>query len=162
MQTFLPHSNFYRSAEILDNKRLHKQALEAWQILMVLTKLDPKGNHREPKGWSNHPAVKMWRGSESDLALYALSMTLEWKSRGFNTTLDTKIQETYERADKLLRIGTVTPAWKGDDAVHSSHRVALLAKDYNHYKQFKWSEDRGVAPTRWEYVWPEGAVQIAN
>ena len=63
MQTFVPLTSTVDDiAKVLDNKRLNKQALEGWQILMTLLELDPQGNHRVPKGWYNHPAVKMWRG----------------------------------------------------------------------------------------------------
>lgn len=57
MQTFLPHTDsFEHIAQELDNKRLNKQVLEAWQLMLVLTSLDPRGEHRDPKGWRNHPA----------------------------------------------------------------------------------------------------------
>ena len=52
MQTFLPHTeSFTRISQELDSKRLHKQTLEGWQVLLALTKLDPDGNYRDPKGW---------------------------------------------------------------------------------------------------------------
>ena len=33
MQTFLPYSNFYKSAKVLDQKRLGKQRVEVLQLL---------------------------------------------------------------------------------------------------------------------------------
>ena len=36
MQTFLPYKSFERSVQVLDNKRLGKQRVEAFQILNVL------------------------------------------------------------------------------------------------------------------------------
>ena len=75
MQTFLPQtSSFVHIAQELDNKRLNKQVLEAWQLMLVLTSLNPQGEHRDPKGWRNHPAAKMWEGHEKALALYATTM----------------------------------------------------------------------------------------
>ena len=62
MQTFLPYSDFERSAKTLDYKRLGKQRVEAYQILQALS--DPN------YGWQNHPAVKMWRGYEEALVAY--------------------------------------------------------------------------------------------
>jgi len=50
VNTFLPHADFVKSAESLDNKRLGKQRVEAWQILQAL-----RGN---TKGWVNHPATR--------------------------------------------------------------------------------------------------------
>jgi hypothetical protein len=39
------------------------------------------------------------------------------------------------------------------DAIASSHRKALLCKDYEWYSKFGWDEDKGVAPTSYEYIW---------
>jgi len=50
MQTFLPYKDYDQCAEILDNKRLNKQILEAYQILKVLSGKSPSG------AWRNHPA----------------------------------------------------------------------------------------------------------
>ena len=153
---------FNKIAKELDNKRLHKQALEAWQILMVLTKLDPQGNHREPKGWVNHPAVVMWRGHERVLAIYIEAMCKEWIDRGFKTTIRTKSLDTLFVAQDKFRVGKEIPLWLNTglsdgltQEVISSHRKALLNKNYEHYSQFNWPEDTGVKPDTYEYVWPE-------
>lgn len=42
MQTFLPYPNFTASAATLDDRRLNKQVVEAWQIL---TGRVPNRNH---------------------------------------------------------------------------------------------------------------------
>ncbi len=76
MQTFVPLFGSTDTAQVLDRARLNKQALEGWQILMNLVQLDPQGNHRVSKGWSNHPAVKMWRGHEGALVSYILKMVM--------------------------------------------------------------------------------------
>lgn len=161
MQTFLPlaTTNFGEIAKTLDNKRLNKQALEGWQILMVLLSLDPEGNHREPKGWVNHPAVKMWRGHESALLTYINAMVMEWEMRGFKSTIGTKAVATYNRAAELGRVGPYTfPEWIVDEnlfeQIASTHRQALLVKDYDWYSQFNWQEDTGIKPTEYEYMWP--------
>lgn len=162
MQTFVPiASSFEASAEVLDNKRLNKQALEGWQILMTLLELDPMGNHRVPKGWVNHPAVKMWRGHEVSLHLYIQAMVAEWKSRGFNSTIGDKAEQTMLHAirlDKLSPTATSTPEWISDyeyfKQVASTHRQALLVKDYSWYHQFGWPEDKNVIPTEYDYLWP--------
>jgi hypothetical protein len=159
MQTFLPYAttDFLKIAESLDNKRLNKQALEGWQILLTLTSLDPEGNNRTPKGWVNHPAVKMWRGSEAMLYTYILAMTYEWVSRGYKTTIGDKATSTLEVAEERGRVGRRQPVWMLSqdkyDAIASSHRKALLCKDYEWYSQFGWDEDEGVAPTSYEYIW---------
>ena len=38
MQTFLPYSDFIKSAKCLDYRRLGKQRVEAWQIYNTLKK----------------------------------------------------------------------------------------------------------------------------
>jgi Pyrimidine dimer DNA glycosylase len=161
MQTFLPLSttNFDAIAEVLDNKRLNKQALEGWQILMVLLELDPNGDHREPKGWVSHPAVTMWAGSETVLWTYVMSMVREWKKRGFNSTIGDKASRTMDKAYQLGMIGNIgnIPRWMQSEAKYErlakSHRVALLCKNYEWYSQFGWEEDSGSAPRKYEYVW---------
>lgn len=162
MQTFLPLATdtFDDVAKVLDNKRLNKQALEGWQIMMTLLELDPQGNNRIPKGWVNHPAVKMWRNHEALLFVYVMAMVKEWKARGFNSTIGDKASATLERAWQTGRIGTLgsVPDWMNDkgyyESIASSHRKALLVKDYAWYSQFNWPEDTGVEPTEYEYTWP--------
>lgn len=157
MQTFVPlaTTDYAEIARTLDNKRLHKQALEGWQIMMVLLELDPDGKHRNPKGWVNHPAVKMWRGHEMALYQYVLAMVNEWKSRGFKSTLDDKAGETMSIAIVKGRAKDVSdPEWINDDSVAATHRLALLVKDYEWYSQFGWPEDTGVRPDHYDYKWP--------
>jgi hypothetical protein len=160
LQTFLPltTNDFASIAKTLDNRRLNKQALEGWQILMVLLSLDPEGNHREPKGWVNHPAVKMWRGHEGILYIYIMEMVAEWKRRGFKSTIDEKATNTYKIAFADGSVNLTYPEWMTNDEIYSeitsTHRQALLVKEYSWYHQFEWPEDTGVAPTEYEYVWP--------
>lgn len=161
MQTFVPlTSSFEDIAKVLDNKRLNKQALEGWQILMTLLELDPQGEHRIPKGWVNHPAVRMWRGHEYALYRYIIAMVDEWKRRGFKSTIGDKAKATIMRAIHLGLIQDVAtnPTWLVDmstfNQIATSHRLALLNKDYEWYSQFGWHEDSGQRPEAYEYVWP--------
>jgi hypothetical protein len=161
MQTFLPvaTSDFTAHAKVLDNRRLNKQALEGWQIMLTLLELDPSGNHRTPKGWVNHPAVKMWRGHELQLFAYVIAMSNEWIDRGFKTTIGEKAMRTMATALVVLsrEWSSDMPTWAQDTdkykAIASSHRQALLVKDYEWYSQFNWPEDSGVAPTHYDYIW---------
>lgn len=161
MQSFLTNTeSFELVASQLDNKRLHKQTLEAWQCLMTMCELDPDGNHRTPKGWSNHPVVKMWRGHETLFVSYISATYFEWRSRGFKSTLLDKTYRTYDKALELGRISEelILPKWMQDtqyfETLCATHRQALLCKNYNWYKQFNWAEDTGTAPTTYDYVWP--------
>jgi hypothetical protein len=161
MQTFVPLTgDFSETAAVLDRQRLNKQALEGWQILMTLLELDPQGNVRIPKGWVNHPAVKMWRGHEVALYNYIQAMVDEWKSRGYNSTIGDKAKATLIRAYELgiIKSSTGVPSWMLDSDlfrdIASSHRVALLNKNYEWYSQFNWAEDKGACPEGYDYIWP--------
>ena len=77
MQTFLPYSDYKKTFECLDYRRLGKQRVETFQILNVLL------NRTNTKGWRNHPATKMWRGYENALKLYLNECIDEWKYRRF-------------------------------------------------------------------------------
>jgi hypothetical protein len=121
MQTFLPYANFTKSAVVLDNKRLGKQRVEAWQILNTLT--------GKSAGWANHPATKMWQGYEYLLALYGITICVEWEYRGFKDTLLPKFAEVSENLTD-----TGNPWWLGFEPLHISHQSNLMRKDPIHYK----------------------------
>jgi hypothetical protein len=161
MQSFLTTTeSFELTAHHLDNKRLHKQTLEAWQCLLTMSELDPDGNDRKPKGWVNHPVVKMWRGHETLFVSYISATYFEWRSRGYKSTLLEKTYRTYDRAVDLGRISSelTVPSWMQDQQYFanlcSTHRTALLCKNYEWYRQFNWAEDPGFAPPTYDYLWP--------
>lgn len=136
MQTFLPYANFVESAQCLDNKRLGKQRVEAWQIYQCLTK---QGSLR----WKNHPAVKMWNGQLTLLRKYGIAICNEWIKRGFKDTMLVRFQNI------VPIINCYTPFWLGNKKFHSSHRSNLLRKDFTYYSQFGWKEDNTLP-----YYWP--------
>jgi hypothetical protein len=134
MQTFLPYPNFRQSMSVLDYRRLGKQRVEAYQILRAL--------EGKSKGWTNHPATRMWRGYEPALVHYMQCAIDEWTARGYNNTM------------AVTTVGPlILPPWVGDDSIHSSHRSNLIRKDPVHYGSFGWSEDSSIP-----YYWP-GADQ---
>lgn len=69
MQTFLPYSDFRRSVTVLDNRRLCKQIVEAWQIY----------TGRVPQ--ANHPACLMWADARPALARYIFKACEEYAAR---------------------------------------------------------------------------------
>jgi hypothetical protein len=169
MQTFVPIAtdDYKEIAKTLDNKRLNKQALEGWQILMNLLELDPQGEFRRARGWRNHPAVKMWAGHETELYTYIIAMTDEWVARGHKTTIGEKATQTLKVAyQNALVYAESKPDWMTDQAkyeqIASSHRRALLVKDYAWYSQFNWPEDTGQEPVEYEYVWPTNERKETN
>ena len=148
MQTFLPYPDFAASARVLDDRRLGKQRVEALQVVRALT--------RPTYGWKNHPAVLMWKGYEEALASYSVAICREWCRRGFADTCQTKVlTELAEagvrippRTPSRLRRARALPPWLGDDAVHRSHRAALLRKNSAWYGRY-FDE-----PADLPYTWP--------
>lgn len=142
MITFLPLESFVESAKVLDNRRLGKQRVEALQILLC-----NKGT--TPLNWQNHPATRQWKSHEDALCLYGIAICAEWRRRGF---MDNCLNEFHKR---VKNFDPPMPQWLGDDRLHSSHRAALLAKDFDHYKQFQWTEEPKIA-----YYWPSQLQRV--
>lgn len=130
MQTFLPVADFQASAEMLDDRRLGKQRLEALQLIRALTS--------EGGGWSSHPAAHMWSQNLSALMRYHDVCIAEWIRRGFKNTMQVFVPPAY-----------VMPPWFGDDRFHSAHRAALLFKDERFYRRYDWREEPCL-----NYLWP--------
>lgn len=130
MQTFLPYSDFKKSLEVLDNKRLGKQRVETYQIISAITRR-PKLDGTPYKGWTNHPCSIMWGKFVPALKLYLNLSIDEWIKRGFKNTM---VKETIE--EKI-----VYPDWLGFEDFHSSHRANLLKKELEYYSKYNWIEN---------------------
>lgn len=134
MQTFLPYASFRDSARSLDYRRLGKQRVETYQILKAL--------RGESKGWTNHPATKMWRGYEYQLCGYGAVMSIEWMRLGYKDSLLEKFIEI------AMDYKNVEPWWLGMPELHISHKSNLYRKDPEFYADFAiFGSDR-------PYVWP--------
>jgi hypothetical protein len=140
MQTFLPYPDFKLSAYSLDRQRLGKQRVETLQILRTLMNIST--------GWTNHPAVRMWRGHEFHLTHYGLTMCDEWIQRGYQDSCYEKIVVLQSECVRLVK-GFDKPLWLGDNAFHQSHQSNLIRKFPERYKPF-WP---GI-PNDLPYVWP--------
>lgn len=121
VNTFLPKPDFHESARLLDNKRLGKQRVEAWQILKALM--------GQSKGWRHHPATLMWEGHERSLCEYGMAICDEWISRGYKDTLRPRFEFFREQFPE----GT-PPPWLGNPQFHLSHQSNLKRKDAVHYQ----------------------------
>ena len=149
MQTFLPYPGFVASARALDQKRLGKQRVETIQVL--------RGLIQPGYGWRHHPAVKMWTGYEEALVRYGLDVCEVWVETGrADTTAETMRADlsaargiTVIRTQDDLAAAGELPPWLGDDAVHLSHRSALVRKDPAFYEPLF-----GTVPDDMPYVWP--------
>lgn len=132
MQTFLPYSDFKKTVEILDYRRLGKQRVETYQVLNILL------GRTQSKGWVNHPVTKMWRGYEEALKLYQNFTISEWINRGYKNNMS---------FEDINESKIIMPLWMGDERIHRSHRSNLLRKDFQYYSQY-FDE-----PTDIEYYW---------
>lgn len=134
MQTFLASSDYEYAAQILDNKRLNKQILEGYQILKILSGASESG------AWRNHPAVLMWKGSETELMSYIDNMVYEAEFRGIKTV--NNVKNLTELKQKYgTQWGRVVPKWMKDPdtilRVVTTHKASLFNKDPIYYASFK-------------------------
>ena len=129
MQTFLPLPNIRESLETLDNKRLGKQRVEAYQIISAITRR-PKLDGTPYKGWLNHPCTVMWRDYLPALKQYYNICIDVWVSRGFKNTM----------VKEVINEPIIYPSWFGFKEFHDSHKSNLLRKDFNFYSQYGWGE----------------------
>ncbi|MFE9174408.1 MSMEG_6728 family protein [Streptomyces kebangsaanensis] len=149
MQTFLPYPDFTESARVLDRRRLGKQRVEAVQVLRGLTV--------PGYGWRRHPAVRMWAGYEEALVRYGLDVCRVWREYGHQdgcaATLVAGLAAARPgavvRGQAELAAAGELPPWLGDEALHRSHRSALVRKDPDRYAPLF----PGV-PDDLPYVWP--------
>ena len=137
MQTFLPVPDFAESARVLDDARLGKQRVEAYQIIRTLDGVT--------RGWRNHPAVRMWRGFEPALIVYTLAVCDEWDRRGHADSVREKLAVHFREDGGQVLL----PDWLGHDALHASHRSNLLRKDPEFYGRYGWTD-----PSDLPYFWP--------
>jgi hypothetical protein len=133
VQTFLPYADFERSARSLDAKRLGKQRVETIQVVRALTV--------PGYGWAKHPAVLMWKGFEEALGRYGFTCCEVWTELGFGDTCALTIATDLRtfgvevvRGQAELAAAGALPPWLGDEAVHRSHRSALVRKDPDLYR----------------------------
>lgn len=139
MQTFVPYGkNFEYNALCLDDKRLGKQRVEAWQIVRAL--------RGETQGWRNHPATRMWEGHAGALCYYGMWMCDVWVQRGFQDSLSEKFYRSPEWASWDAR---TYPSWLNSAHVIRSHRSNLLRKKPDHYEVYGWDFPHDIP-----YVWP--------
>jgi pyrimidine dimer DNA glycosylase len=154
VQTFLPYADFERSARTLDLKRLGKQRVETIQVVRALTRPD--------YGWASHPAVLMWRGFEEALGRYGFTCCEVWVELGFGDTCALTIATDLRaagidavRTQRELAAADALPPWLGDEAVHRSHRSALVRKDPGRYRPMF-----PDIPDDLPYVWPVRSATV--
>lgn len=151
MQTFITYKPipelldpFIHTARSLDYRRLGKQRVEAKQILQALL--------GQSKGWTNHPATKMWRGYEDVLCVYAIDICNEWRRRGYKDSLTPYFQAMLEFLQTETPMRLSMPDWlqgQAGEQFIDAHRSNLIRKDPEYYGP----KFPGV-PDHLEYIWP--------
>ena len=139
MQTFLPYPGLRASCVVLDDRRLGKQRVETFQVLRALT--------WPTYAWKSHPAVRMWRGFVPGLVLYGVESCREWTRRGY---ADAVLPQLLAWSGGEVPIDPDLPPWFGVEALHLSHRSALLRKDPAIYRPLFGDDEPDDLP----YLWP--------
>lgn len=123
LRTWLPSSTFVTSASVLHDEEVHRVRQHTLFILEVLA-----GRNQHMK---HNPVVTMWRGSELMLVSYGVTMCREWRTRGHDDKLESRI---YAYADEALEHAVFSPEangnkpwWLGNDGFHLSHQSNLVA-----------------------------------
>lgn len=155
MQNFLPLSSFYDSASVLDRKRLGNQRIETKGSIYICYRLKGIDKRKECemsdeyaerlwKRYKNHPAIIMWLNHENALCDYGVKICEEWVERKYVDNQKRIFENLVDWKNHFFY-----PKWFGNEIFHSSHRSALLAKNYDWYKQFNWKEKPEIC-----YYWP--------
>ncbi len=105
---------------------------------MILRIFAGTGQHAS---WSNHSAVKMWKGHEAALQRYTMAMCEEWIGRGYNSTIVPEVS-SYDFDD------CDDPIW--DPLLHLSHQSNLVRKLPEYYCSFFPN-----VPDNLKYFWPD-------
>jgi len=134
-------SKFAVVARSLDNKRLGKQRVEAFQILNTIT--------GKSTGWLNHPATKMWVSNEWQLANYGYEICQEWANRGFKDSLEQRFWNFLNQNGNMWK---PKPWWCYEPLIHLTHQSNLMRKAPDFYSY--------EVPDNIPYVWPNSVEQF--
>lgn len=128
MQVFIVGTPL-ETAMVLDKRRLHKQIIEARQIIEALN---------GAKAWSNHPCVLQYRGETEQMWIRNYLDCLWFYHNG-----QKKLAEIESRYAELAR-----PDWHCDEYFDQMKR-RLYTKAPEHYKQ--WAH-LGTSEENWYFV----------
>jgi hypothetical protein len=138
MQVFLPYPDFKLSLESLDDKRLGKQRVEAYQLVAGLEGRLTLTGKPYSKGRVNHPISQMFRDNIPALKQYLNDSIDVWVARGKNNNM----------RKELITEEIVMPVWFGDEEFHKSHRANLIRKKPDYYRAQHWNDNPDL-PYRW-------------
>ena len=153
MNLFLPYpEDLVRNATLLDDSRLNKQVVEAYQIGNIIVKLlnDPECK----PGWRNHPStLAVWNNGKPKLPWLKAFITAcdnEWIARGFHRSpeFSQKISELFGAAESFapqLSLDPVLTFVGGGETIEGPAEV--IGKRYRAYLEQKYQS--APTPPRW-------------
>lgn len=158
MQVFLPERSFWDSAANLDQKRLVKQLLEGRQIMTILV------GENKSNAWTNHPAVRMFKGHHAALYSYLFAIRTEMENRGY------RWENNWAEIDRMMNDNYQIyslPKWMHDEytvnSVVTTHRGRLYEKAPELYPQYKLEyevyKDYVCCPGKCTYHWVSHKLQ---
>lgn len=131
-----------------------KQRVETYQILKAL-----KGDGGLHRGWSRHPASRMWEGHELALLAYQKAVIDVWLSKGYKDTCWEKSRALFTE-EELAQFDSGSydlPEWFGDPEFHLRHRSRLKSKAPEIYSPLF-----PETPDDLEYIWPGKTLEEAS
>jgi hypothetical protein len=153
MNLFLPYpDDLKQCARFLDDGRLNKQVVEAYQIGTIVLKLlrDPLAT----PGWRNHPSTKLVFNNGTPkwpwLEKYIVAMDDEWKARGFKRSEEFtgKLCTLFDNAQQYQHRFSHEPVCAfvgGGELLHADSEI--VGEKYRAYLQAKF--ETAASPPRW-------------
>jgi hypothetical protein len=141
---------------VLSHKELRYQRNYAIKLLICATRKKTPYRILE-----RDPTSRMWRGYEVALNFLAELSRQELSQRGFDAkkkslrTLE-GLKE-YKFPKSWATDTPVMPGWVGMEKIHSSHRAALLDRNWSWYAQFGWEEEPSNA-----IFWPGWLPRVGD
>ncbi len=154
MNLFLPYpDDLAATARFLDDGRLNKQVVEAYQIgrIAVRRVIEPESRI----GWKNHPSALLVYNNGNPkmpwLRTYIETLDLEWRNRGFRRSGEFlgKLVSLFSEADELgdLVSGEPVCSFLGDgQLIHGEasrvgelYRAYLIRKYQNQLRPPRWT-----------------------
>lgn len=125
MNLFIPiNSSLTKSALCLDDTRLNKQILEAYQIINIIESIKKTGT-KKGIGYSYHSIIPMWFNNIPAIELFHDLCLAEWIRREKNNDFS-KPSRKYLSKNTLKNIEM--PKWFGRNDIHAAYRSKLLFK----------------------------------
>lgn len=84
MNIFVPSQSILNSIGCLDYRRLGKQRVEIYQLVLEFER---------PTNWSNHPCFKAWENNKEALIFTGLLTCFQWRMLGYKDSLINKFHE---------------------------------------------------------------------